>query len=105
METLFGPTQFFVAPHGNDTWTGTQTEPTAAQSDGPFATLHRAVAAVRAARQAAGGQVPGGPIIEVRRGTYYLAHTMELLPEDSGLILRAYRNERPALRRRHNAPI
>ena len=92
-----GPTQFFVAPSGNDTWTGTQPEPTAAQSDGPFATVQRAVAAVRAAHQAAGGQVPGRPIIEVRGGTYYLAHTIELLPEDSGLILRAYRNERPVL--------
>jgi len=92
-----GPTRFFVAPQGDDRWTGTAPEPTAAPSDGPFATVQRAVAAVRAARQAAGGQLPGRPVIEVRGGTYYLEATIELLPEDSGLILRAYRGERPVL--------
>lgn len=94
---VLAPTQFFVAPDGHDTWSGTLTQPNAAQSDGPFASLSRAIAAVRAARQAAGGQLAGRPMIEVRAGTYHLEKTIELLPEDSGLILRAYRNERPIL--------
>jgi len=33
---------FYVAPNGNDQWSGTLAEPNAQRSDGPFASLERA---------------------------------------------------------------
>lgn len=38
---------FYVAPNGNDAWSGTLAEPNAQKTDGPFATLARAQKAVR----------------------------------------------------------
>jgi hypothetical protein len=38
---------FFVAPKGNDAWSGKSPAPNADGTDGPFATLARARAAVR----------------------------------------------------------
>ena len=38
---------FYVATNGNDSWSGTLTEPNADKTDGPFATLSKAQQAVR----------------------------------------------------------
>ncbi len=92
-----GPVRFFVSPAGQDAWSGTRPDPQPDRTDGPFATVTRAIQAVRAARRKAGGTLPGRPIIEVRDGTYYLRETIRFEPEDSGLIVRAYRDERPLL--------
>ena len=40
----------YVAPNGNDTWSGRLAAPDAAGTDGPFATLERARDEVRARR-------------------------------------------------------
>ena len=41
--------EFYVAPHGADTWSGTRPAPNPDKTDGPFATLARAREAVRRA--------------------------------------------------------
>ena len=39
-----GTADFYIASEGNDAWSGRLPEPTAAGTDGPFATLTRALA-------------------------------------------------------------
>lgn len=41
------PTKFYVAPNGNDAWTGRLAEANADKTDGPFATVQGAKAAMR----------------------------------------------------------
>jgi hypothetical protein len=48
----------FVATDGNDQWSGTLAEPSAAKTDGPFATLERARDEMR--RIKARGGLPAG---------------------------------------------
>lgn len=72
---------FFVAPDGNDAWSGTFAAPNAARTDGPFATPHRAQEAVRDALRAN----PGKPVtVTLRAGTYFLPEPITMGPEDSG---------------------
>jgi len=92
------PIALYVAPNGNDAWSGTR--PDAAANDGPFATLVRARDALRKLR--AEGKLTEGAIVFVRGGAYELAETLALGPEDSGspdapVVYRAYRDEKPVL--------
>jgi parallel beta-helix repeat protein len=73
----------YVAPNGDDTWSGTLPAPNAAGTDGPLATLGRARDALRALR-GADGQRPGPRTVLVRGGRYYLAEALVLGPADSG---------------------
>lgn len=86
---------FYVATHGNDSWSGRWPEAHSGSQDGPFATLARALEAVRAARDAGGRPVPAR--IVVRGGTYFLEEPLKLDPRDSHLEIVAYREERPVL--------
>ena len=87
----------FVAPAGNDAWSGTLPAANAAHSDGPLATLDQARLAVRA-RIAKG---PTSPItVQIRGGEYELDKTVVFGPEDSGTLkcpitYRAYPGEKP----------
>jgi hypothetical protein len=73
---------FFVATEGNDAWSGTLPAPNAAKTDGPFATLRRARAAVRQYKRSPGLRQPVS--VEVRAGTYVLSETLTFTAEDSG---------------------
>jgi copper-binding protein NosD len=74
------PVVFFVSPHGNDAWSGRRPDP--GGKDGPFATLERARAAVRALHRR---QTPPRPIrVVLRGGTYFLNRPLLFGPEDSG---------------------
>jgi hypothetical protein len=75
-----GAVDFFVSPRGRDTWSGKQAEPVA--NDGPFATVARARAAVRALLKTQ--KEPRRVRVELRAGTYYLDAPLEFGPEDSG---------------------
>src|SRR5689334_8543500 len=55
----------YVAPDGDDRWSGRLAAPNAARTDGPFATLERARDALRNAHHAAGATIAGG-IVSVR---------------------------------------
>jgi uncharacterized protein (TIGR03437 family) len=60
---------FYVAPDGSDSWSGTLATPNANSSDGPFASIARAQQAVRTLRQSS----PNLPLtVMLRQGTYYL---------------------------------
>lgn len=91
------PYRFFVAPTGNDAWSGTLPEADAAATDGPFATFERARDAVRALKQEH-GLPAGGLAVGVRGGVYQRDATFELTAEDSGadgapVVYRAYGDE------------
>jgi hypothetical protein len=77
------PLGLYVAPDGNDAWTGRRATADAARTDGPFATLQRARDEIRKLRKAAG--LPGGGVVvELQQGTYELEQTFELVKQDAG---------------------
>ena len=80
---------FYVAPGGNDAWSGTRSEATA--DDGPFATLE---AARDAARKAEAGRPRR---IVVAGGRYFLKATLVLDGRDSGLAVEPAAGARPVL--------
>jgi hypothetical protein len=73
----------YVAPNGNDAWSGRFATPNAAQTDGPVATLERARDELRKLKQSGG--LPTGPCaVELSGGRYELKVPFELTAEDSG---------------------
>ena len=90
-----GPNVFFVAPDGNDAWSGHLPRPNRRGDDGPFATLARARDAVRTLK--AGQGLPQGATVYVRGGTYFLDQSLTVGPGDSGSTYAAYPGEKPVL--------
>lgn len=71
----------YVAPDGNDAWSGTLAQPQG--NDGPFASITRARDAVRRWKAEQGHrELPA--TVQIRGGTYYLAETITFTPDDSG---------------------
>src|SRR5436190_12301057 len=77
----------FVAPNGNDNWSGTLPAPNAAGTDGPAATLARAQEVAHKAIAA-----KGKATILVRGGTYSLHQSLSFTDKDSNLTVAAYPN-------------
>jgi Right handed beta helix region len=73
--------KLYVAPGGNDHWSGRLAEPN--QGDGPFRTLERMRDEIRTIKRQ-GGLPAGGVIVELRGGVYELATPFKLIAEDSG---------------------
>ncbi|MFA0783233.1 right-handed parallel beta-helix repeat-containing protein, partial [Fervidibacter sacchari] len=70
--------------------------------DGPFATLQRALEAVKTLKQQQGGTLRQPVTIYLRGGTYFLTEPIIVTPEHSGtekfpVTIAAYRDERPIL--------
>ena len=91
---------FYVAPEGNDGWSGKLAAPNAARTDGPFATIVRARDAIRAMPQEE--RVAHPITVLVRGGTYFLDETLAFGPADSGtfaspITYAAYPGEVPIL--------
>jgi len=91
---------FYVAPNGNDTWSGRLAAPNAERTDGPFATLTRARDAIRELK--AQGALMQPVLVLVRGGTYRLSEPLVFTPEDSGtadtpITYTAYPGEKPVL--------
>lgn len=89
---------FYVAPNGNDAWSGKLASPNRQRTDGPFATVARAQRAVRELRRR--GALNRPVVVMIRRGTYYLNEPLVFTPEDSGTaqsptIYTAYPGEKP----------
>ncbi|CEK15011.1 Right handed beta helix region [Chthonomonas calidirosea] len=92
---------FYVAPNGNDSWSGRLAAPNSHRNDGPFLTLERAQMAVRTFRS----QHPNlhRPIVVLIRGGFYpLKQPMVFTPEDSGTaesptVFEAYPGEKPII--------
>ena len=97
LEAKSGPGTFFVATNGNDSWSGALPSPNRSRTDGPFRTLEKSVQATREFRRSGGATAPSGAKIVLRAGTYFVAQPLVLTPEDSGLEICSYANERPIL--------
>ncbi|MDD4870444.1 MAG: right-handed parallel beta-helix repeat-containing protein [Kiritimatiellae bacterium] len=94
------PMEFYVAPQGNDNWSGKYVKPTGDGKDGPFATLERARNEIRSLKSR--GVIKGPVTVFIREGIYSLSQTLKFGPEDSGIaealvIYRAYGDEKPLL--------
>jgi len=91
----------YVAPAGNDAWSGKLEAPNEAKTDGPFATLTGARDAIRAMKKAT--PLPqGGVAVHVREGAYEFSATFKLTAEDAGteaapLVYRAQPGEKVIL--------
>lgn len=79
----YGATTLYVAPNGNDAWSGVLPEPNATKTDGCFASFVRAREEIRRLKKK-GGLPKGGVVVEIRGGTYQLASPFSLSAEDSG---------------------
>ena len=92
---------FFVAPGGNDNWSGTLAEPNSNKTDGPFASIERAQRAVRLLKSRVylpksdpvetrwiGSPHPFGKgkdiLVYIREGYYTLEEPLVFNPEDGG---------------------
>lgn len=89
---------FYVAPNGNDQWSGRHPSPVPDGSDGPKATLQGARDAVRQAKAASSKPIR----VLVRGGVYRVAEPIGFTAEDSGSAERpityaAYPGEKPVL--------
>ncbi len=90
--------QFYIAPNGDDSWSGRQADPV--QGDGPFRTILRARDAIREFREAHAD--PGGFTVSIHPGVYRQTSTLVFEPQDSGtercpVRYEAYGKERPVL--------
>jgi len=90
----------YVAPGGDDTWSGTLPTQDAAGADGPFATIVGARDAIRRLRSA--GEVENPITVLVREGTYRISEPVVFTPEDSGtekspVTYAAYPDEKPVI--------
>lgn len=72
----------YVAPNGNDSWSGKLPDPNSKKTNGPFATIIRAQNAVRKLRKTGKPRVP--ILVLIRGGEYYLKKPIVFTPEDSG---------------------
>lgn len=79
---------YYVAKTGKDSWSGRLAEPNAAGTDGPFASLERAQAAMRDSAV---------KTTYIREGTYRLAQTLTLTGADSGVRILGYPGEQVVL--------
>jgi len=91
---------FYIAPEGNDNWSGKLDRANETKTDGPFATLWRSRDAIRELKGQQGGILNQPVTVFIRGGTYYLEQPLLLEPEDSGttecpVIFAAFPNEIP----------
>ena len=87
---------FFVSTKGSDNWSGTLAVPNASKTDGPFATLSHAKAAVRNLKKKTSKDI----VVLIREGVYQLRKTVVFDLKDSGegsnsITYAAYPNESP----------
>ncbi len=90
----------YVAPNGNDQWSGRLPSPNRSRTDGPLATPAAAQQAVR--RMRAADTAPRTVTVMVRKGVYELAEPIVITPEESGTgghptVYAAYPGEKPVL--------
>ena len=90
----------YVSTSGNDGWSGTFSTANSTHSDGPVASVHRALEIVRNRRKVAKSTLSAH--IVLRGGTYELGQSIVLAPEDSGtaespFVIGAYPGEEPII--------
>lgn len=70
----------YVAPNGNDAWSGRLSAPNADGTDGPFATVTGARDAIRKLKATVSGPIE----VQLREGVYRVSEPIMFTPEDSG---------------------
>jgi hypothetical protein len=95
-----GTLNLFVAPGGNDGWSGTSQDANATSTDGPLATLTGARDLIRKLR--ADGKAMGPIRVQLRGGDFHLTEPVAFAPEDSGsaeapVVFEAYPGEQPVI--------
>lgn len=90
----------YIAPNGNDAWSGALAEPNAARTDGPLTTVTGARDILRAKKAA--GKLTAPATVQVRGGTYAITEAIVFGPEDSGteaapITYEAYPGEQPVI--------
>ncbi len=73
----------FIAPSGNDNWSGKLAEPNKNETDGPFATFQKAQETIRELKKT-GKLHADGITVYVREGNYSISKTIKFTTEDSG---------------------
>ena len=96
------PLTLFVSPDGRDNFSGTLSRVNRQRSDGPVASILHARDMVRMMKKNNGGKLTRPINIVLRAGTYWLADSFELTPDDSGtaefpITYSAYQGETPVL--------
>ena len=102
--TVQGPTPMpstltvYVAPNGNDSWSGRLPSPNSDNTDGPYATFDHARASVQNVVKAGLTEID----VRFRAGTYYLPATEMLTAADSGsaslkIVYENYPGESPII--------
>ncbi|MCE5260271.1 MAG: right-handed parallel beta-helix repeat-containing protein, partial [Chloroflexi bacterium] len=92
----FGKNDLFVAPMGNDSWSGTLAAPDESGKDGPFATIARAKTEMCARKRA--GCYEGPLTIWIRGGRYFLRQPLVFEAQDAAPVTyAAYPGETPIL--------
>lgn len=91
---------FYVAIDGNDSWSGKLESPNANKSDGPFATIARAVEAVRQIKKDKGNSEAISVVL--REGIHFLDKPIALNQKDGGsdtcpMTYMAYPGEKPTI--------
>jgi hypothetical protein len=92
-------TAFYVAPDGRDEWSGTRPTPNRSRTDGPFATLGRAIDAIRQLKARGGGKLDRPVTVFIKGGNYFLDEPLTFTPDDSGtkecpITFKNYKGER-----------
>jgi uncharacterized protein (TIGR03437 family) len=87
---------FYVAPNGNDFWSGRLPAPNGQNSDGPFATFDHARSIVQSIAKTGLNQIN----VQFRAGTYFLPSAQTFTAADSGsanlqVVYQNYPNEEP----------
>jgi hypothetical protein len=95
---MAGPQEWFVAPEGDDSWTGLLEVANSDRTDGPLATLQGAQRVLRDWRKTgAFDEKSPAPVVRLRGGFYALSEPFTLTPEDNGTVWQAYEGERPVV--------
>ncbi|MCC7474835.1 MAG: right-handed parallel beta-helix repeat-containing protein [Pirellulales bacterium] len=82
LSTLASAKTLFVAPNGNDRWTGQLAQPNAENTDGPLASLQTARDAIRKLK--ASGLSNEAVTVEVADGEFQLSEPLVFTSQDSG---------------------
>jgi hypothetical protein len=87
---------FYMAPDGNDAWSGLRATPEKGTQNGPWATLSGTLAKLADLRRR--GLLDGPVTIELRGGRYEMAKPAVINPNQSWPVtFKAYRDEKPVL--------
>lgn len=91
---------FYVAPNGNNNWSGKLAEPNKEQTDGPFSRIESARDFIRNLKLQNNEHIDTPINVFLRGGNYYLMEPLTFIPEDSGtfnapITYRAYKEEKP----------